>query len=343
MTTQTLALVTTQDGEKIAVWKIVADTKDRANADRQTETLSENHLTVKAQNIFLTHGTFSDKQTCLKIAEYLASFGHHCYIMEWRSHGNSSIAKEKFNFETVATYDYEATFRYFFDTLKLNNLHCVTHSGGGVGLTMFLIQNPRYIDNINSITLFACQAYGAAIKPINHTKTLSAKLFTRLLGYIPAKALKMGPINESYYTMNQWFDWNLHHHFKSSFIKKSAMDNGSFNKDAINKAYLHNHKVNNHMTQQDSADDSYFDYRHHMPKITIPIYSISARGDSFISPTHGCQLFFDDFKNPINIFREYALSHGDLDDYTHSRIMVSRHAAKEIWPTVTAWIEKYAN
>ncbi|MDN5802135.1 MAG: hypothetical protein L0H34_06500 [Psychrobacter sp.] len=121
------------------------------------------------------------------------------------------------------------------------------------------------------------------------------------------------------------------------------MDNGPINTDAINKAYLHNHKVNNHITQQDSADDSYFDYRHHMPKITIPIYAISAKGDKFISPTTGCQLFFDDFKNPSNVFREYALSHGDLDDYTHSRIMVSRHAATEIWPTVTAWIEKYAN
>ena len=48
------------------------------------------------------------------------------------------------------------------------------------------------------------------------------------------------------------------------------------------------------------------------------------------------------FKNPANVFREYALSHGDLDNYTHSRIMISRHAAKEIWPTVTGWIEQHS-
>ncbi|WP_265090103.1 hypothetical protein [Psychrobacter fjordensis] len=36
------------------------------------------------------------------------------------------------------------------------------------------------------------------------------------------------------------------------------------------------------------------------------------------------------FKNPANVFCEYALSHGDLDDYTHGCIMISRNAAKEI-------------
>ena len=311
MMTQTRNLVTTKDGEQIAVWKIVD---------------SASHPVIKPQNIFLTHGTFSDKQTCLKIAEYLASLGHHCYIMEWRGHGDSSTPKEKFNFETVATYDYEATFRYFFEELKLDNLHCVTHSGGGIGLIMFLIQNPNHINKTNSISMFACQAYGAASKPISHTKIIAAKILTRLLGRIPARKLKMGPCNESYYTMNQWYNWNLQRNFKSSFIKQSTFKQNTFNKAS---------------TDTNGVADELLDYRHQMPNITIPVYAISARGDTFISPTHGCQMLFDDFKNPANVFREYALSHGDLDDYTHSRIMISRNAAKEIWPTVTDWIERH--
>lgn len=318
MMTQTLNLVTTKDDEQVAVWKIVDNTKDETKSDTPTT----NTLAIKAQNIFLTHGTFSDKQTCLKIAEYLARLGHHCYIMEWRGHGASSIPKEKFNFETVATYDYEATFRYLFEELKLDNLHCVTHSGGGVGLTMFLIQHPCYIDKINSASMFACQAYGAAINPINHTKILVAKLFTRLVGYIPAKKIKLGPFNESYHMMSQWYDWNLQKNFNSSFLKQRTFNTASMDTSA--------------------ADDAPLDYRQQMPKITIPIYAISAKGDNFISPTRGCQLFFEPFKNPANIFREYSLSHGDLDDYTHSRIMISRNAAHEIWPTVTAWIEQHA-
>ena len=306
MMTQTRNLVTTKDGEQIAVWKIVD---------------SASHPIIKPQNIFLTHGTFSDKQTCLKIAEYLASLGYYCYIMEWRGHGDSSMPKEQFNFETVATYDYEATFRYFFEELKLDNLHCVTHSGGGIGLIMFLIQNSNYINKTNSISMFACQAYGAASKPISHAKIIAAKILTRLLGRIPARKLKMGPCNESYYTMNQWYNWNLQKNFKSSFLTQNAFDKSN--------------------TDTSNTNNDPLDYRQQMPNITIPVYAISARGDTFISPTHGCQMLFDDFKNPANVFREYSLSSGDLDDYTHSRIMISRNAATEIWPTVANWIERH--
>lgn len=325
MMTQKPHLVTTKDGEKIAVWQVSDSVKDNDATNDSTATDSS---VAKAQNILLTHGTFSDKHTCLKIAKYLAGLGHHCYIMEWRGHGHSSVPKNKFNFETVATYDFEATFGYLFDELELDNLHCVTHSGGGVGLTMFLIQNPRYIDKINSITMFACQAYGAVVNRKNYVKILTAKLFTRLFGYIPAKKLKMGPINESYYTMNQWFDWNLQKNFNSSFIKQSNIKQNAFAKNIMDDVIY---------------DDESFDYRQHMPMITTPIYAISARGDKFISPTAGCKLFFDAFDNPINVFREYSISHGDLDDYTHSRIMISRNAAKEIWPTVVAWIDKHTN
>ena len=323
MLTENLKQVTTKDKVKIAVWEIF---------DSEKTHQLPNNTASKGQNIFLTHGTFSDKKTCLRIAQYLAGLGHHCYIMEWRGHGASSMPKDKFNFETVATYDYEATFRYFFDELKLDNLHCVTHSGGGACLTMFLIQNPQYIDKINSISMFACQVYGAIINPANYLKILSAKLFTRLLGYLPAKNLNLGPINESHFTMNQWYQWNLHKNFHSHFIKQSDIDTNGVKESAFDS----------NICKHNTIESEVFDYRQYMPNITIPIYAISAKGDTFISPTQGCKRLFDDFNHPSNIFREYALSHGDLDDYNHSRILNSRPAAKEIWPTVAAWIDKHS-
>ncbi|MGE6796537.1 alpha/beta fold hydrolase [Psychrobacter okhotskensis] len=329
MMIQTRTLVTTKDGEKIAIWKIVDNAKDNAKDEKKTDILKTNASRVKPQNILLTHGTFSDKQTCLRIAQYLAQLGHHCYIMEWRGHGASSIPTDKFNFETVATYDFEATFRYLFAELKLDNLHCVTHSGGGACLTMFLIQHPQYIDHINSISMFACQVYGAIVNAKSHVKILAVKLLNRLLGYLPANRLKLGPINESYYTMNQWYDWNLNKDFKSSFIKQST-----FKKTMSDESTAPENMA--------PTTTNHFDYRQHMPTITTPIYAISAKGDHFISPTSGCQLFFDEFANPKNVFREYSTTHGDLDDYTHSRIMISRNAATEIWPTVAAWIAQHA-
>ncbi len=348
MITETLNLVTTKDGEQIAVWKVVNSIKNRPAFDDNVfddsdfdvpafenpnfDNRETGRSAIKAQNVLLTHGTFSDKKACLRIAGYLAKLGHHCYIMEWRDHGHSSAPKDKFNFETVATYDLDATFRYLFDELELDNLHCVTHSGGGVCLTMFLIQqllpqnrssqSTDYIDKLSSISMFACQAYGAVLDPKSYARILATKSFNRLFGYIPAKKLKLGTVNESYHTMVQWYDWNLNKDFKSSFIKQPVAEQKAIH--------------------QKAAQDENLDYRQHMPKITTPIYAISAKGDNFISPTRGCKLFFDDFSNPSNVFQEYSTANGHLSDYTHSRIMMSRDAAKEIWPTVAAWINKHA-
>ncbi|WP_201567915.1 alpha/beta fold hydrolase, partial [Psychrobacter immobilis] len=261
MMTETLKLVSTKDGEQIAVWKIV----DTAKNENKTDILTTHTPEIKAQNILLTHGTFSDKQTCLRITHYLAQLGHHCYIMEWRGHGASSIPTDKFNFETVATYDFEATFRYLFTELTLDNLHCVTHSGGGACLTMFLIQHPQYINRINSISMFACQVYGAIVSSKNHVKILAVKTLNRMLGYLPANRLKLGPINESYYTMNQWYEWNLNKDFKSSFIQQSKFDTTTIDQNTPSSIASEN--TASHIVSY----NSHFDYRQRMSMITTPI------------------------------------------------------------------------
>ncbi len=297
MMDKSLELVNAKDGAQIAVWKIAND-------------LGSNQVN-QGQNILLIHGTFSDKRVSLGVAGYLARLGHSCYIMEWRGHGDSSIPSDKFNFETIAFYDIAATFAYLFDDLKLDNLHAVTHSGGGICLTMFLTQNQHYLDKLSSITMVACQAYGAVVNPKSYAKIALLKTMIRLLGYIPAKRFKLGTINESYHTMSQWFNWNLKQNFRSNLPKSHS-----------------NYKKN-------------FDYRQHMPAITIPIYAISAKGDNFIAPPSGCQRFLNDFDNPINVFREFAVENGDLENYNHSRVILSSNAAKEIWPTIAAWIAKH--
>lgn len=310
MSTQNLHQATTQDGEKIAIWQVIADIS--TNPDTAIKNTLVNNPKITAQNILLIHGTFSDKRVSLGIANYLAMLGHTCYIMEWRGHGDSPTPKDKFNFETVALYDIATTFDYLFNELKLNDLHLLTHSGGGICLTMFLTQNQHYIDKISSISMVACQAYGAVTNPNSYFKIFSLKAITRVLGYVPAKRFKLGSINESYHMMSQWFNWNLQQNFKSSLPK--------------------NH--NNYMKN--------FDYRPHMAKITTPIYAISAKGDNVIAPSRGCEIFLNDFNNPTNDFREFAVDNSDLEDYNHSRLILSGNAAKEVWPTIAAWIEKHA-
>ena len=193
-----LILLETADNEKIAVWKVF-NSKKAIN-----------------KNIFLTHGTFSNKKICLGISKYLAKLGYSCYIMEWRNHGKSLTTKKKFNFETIALYDLKTVFTYFFEDLKMISIDCITHSGGGICLSMFLIRHKFYQNKINSITMYACQAFGASFTIRNKVKILFSKSLTFLIGYIPANKIKLGPHNESYFTMKQWFDWNIKRNFYST-------------------------------------------------------------------------------------------------------------------------------
>ena len=137
--------IKTKDNETIALWKLN----------------SNNDLN---KNIFLIHGAFSNRKTYNGIASFLCDIGYTCWIMEWRNHGESSKSEKRYNLETVANYDVKSTFEYLFKTIKLESIDCITHSGGGIILTMFLIHNPIYKSKINSITLFAVQAFGARIK-----------------------------------------------------------------------------------------------------------------------------------------------------------------------------------
>jgi predicted alpha/beta hydrolase len=118
-----------------------------------------------------------------------------------------------FNFETIAKYDLKSTFKFLFDNQNLSSTDCLTHSGGGIVLTMLLIDNPNYKSKINSITLFGMQAFGAATNLNNQIKTLAGKYLTALLGKVPSKGAGSTENGETYYTMKQWFDWNLNQNF----------------------------------------------------------------------------------------------------------------------------------
>ncbi|MEM5564646.1 alpha/beta fold hydrolase [Psychroserpens sp. AS72] len=247
----------------------------------------------------MTHGTFSNRKICDGIASYLTEKGFTCWIMEWRNHGKSSKTKQKFNFETIAKFDLKSTFDFLFKIQNIKNIDCLTHSGGGIILTMFLINNPNYIEKINSITFFGVQAFGAGAKLSNRIKILASKYVTALLGKVPSKTADSTEHSESYHTMKQWFDWNL----KKNFIGEHG-----------------------------------FDYLKKMNQIKIPILSICAKGDRFIAPKEGCEQFLNAFENEKNILLFCSKENGNLENYNHSRILKSKNSRKEIWPIVKDWM-----
>ena len=256
------------------------------------------------KHVFLTHGTFSNKKICEGIAQFLVEKGFTCWIMEWRSHGESSKAVKDFNFETIAHYDMKSTFDFLLEIEGLETIDCVVHSGGGIILTMFLIHNERYRSKINSITLLGVQAFGAAKDLKSTLKVKTGKYIAALMGKVPSKAAGSTETHESYHTMKPWFDWNL-------------------NKDFIGA--------------------NGFNYLDKMKEIRVPILSICAKGDRFIAPTTGCEKFLKAFKNKANQLLVFSKENGNLEDYNHSRILKSQHAKQEIFPRIMQWILQNEN
>jgi len=118
---QKLIKIKTSPDQYLALWKIFSE-RSQSN-----------------KNIFLTHGTFSNKKVCLSIANYMCNNNYTCWIMEWRNHGSSSTSNTPFNFETIGKEDIKIALNYLFDQKGIKRLSCITHSGGGIGLTIALI------------------------------------------------------------------------------------------------------------------------------------------------------------------------------------------------------------
>ena len=272
--------VPTEQNEYIALWQI---TTEKSQADK---------------NVFLTHGTFSNRKVILRIAEYLADNGYQSWIMEWRNHGESSPSKAKLNFEIIGKRDFPIVFDYLENTWGIQKYDCVTHSGGGISWSIFLINHPQYLSKFNRAVFFGCQAFGAADNFKNYAQIFIGKYVTALLGYSPAKWVG-SPHNEPYFFMKQWNDWNL----QGKFLGENGID-----------------------------------YEKEMDKIDIPILSICGGGDKLIAPKVGCKKFLDAFQNPKNKFLYCAKSTGFREDYNHSRVLQSRNSRAEIWDIALDWL-----
>lgn len=251
-------------------------------------------------HIFLTHGTFSNRKICMGICEFLISEGYTCWVLEWRNHGESSSFNSEYNFETIGKEEITIALKFLFEDQKIKNLDCIAHSGGGLSLTIHLIEFPEYLQRIKHIVFFGSQADGVGNSFSNRRKLLTAKYLSKLIGVIPAKLVGT-PHNENYSFMKQWFDWNLGKKFLSNSGKDFSLE---------------------------------------MPKIKIPILSICGSGDTFIAPPHGCKKFLSYFKNPKNKFLECGIKTNFREDYTHGRLIYSRNAEIEIYPEVLKWIEQ---
>jgi len=274
--------IPTEQHEFIALWQV---TSENSNSEK---------------NIFLTHGTYSNRKVLLPIAEYLAKNGYQCWIMEWRNHGKSSPSKVKRNFELIGKIDLPITFNCLFNQLKINNLNCVMHSGGGIVISICLLHYPELLSKFNRMVFFGTQTHFAAFNFKNEAIISIGKMMCNIMGYSPGKWVG-SPHNEDKFFMNQWFDWNL----KKRFVGIEGRD-----------------------------------YEKELYKIQIPILSVCGGGDKFIAPPSACKKYLDAFQNPQNRLLLCSKKTGFKEDYNHSRLIQSRNAKAEIWEKALDWLRQ---
>lgn len=276
--------VATDDAVRLSLWRL----RDEAVSPREG-----------TRDIFLTHGTFSDRRICQGIAKHLASLGYTCWTLEWRGHGNSAEGVAAYDFETVAKHDITAALEHLVRKERVRRLHCVTHSGGGIVLTMCLLRHLRFVPAIDRVALFACQALHAAPSSSRKWLLCTMRLASRLYGSIPGHRLGLGVQAESFFLMKQWYDWNTSESFKG--------------RDG-------------------------FDYLASMARLTVPVLSISGAADRLIAPPAACKRYLDGFGGDGNRSIVCGLSTGFSKDYGHANVMLSRAAMNEVWPVAADWL-----
>ena len=91
--------------------------------------------------VVLTHGTFSNANTCFGLAGYLASIGFRCWVLDWRGHGESGAAPRQTTFDSVARLDVHAALHAVLERAGPGPVFWIGHSGGGLIGAMWAARN----------------------------------------------------------------------------------------------------------------------------------------------------------------------------------------------------------
>ncbi len=150
--------------------------------------------------VLVTHGTFSNADTCLPLAQFLGQTAETVFVLEWRGRDGSPGA---FDFHDLAEGEVTAALR-----LMPAPVHLVAHSGGGLAFCFALLSTSNRLW-ANSLTMLATQ--GTHLKDASRRDYLGVRAmdwYGQRRGYWPARRLGLGPCNESATLLAQWVRFN---------------------------------------------------------------------------------------------------------------------------------------
>lgn len=125
----------------------------------------------------------------------------------------------------------------------------------------------------------------------------------RRMGQLPAQRLGLGPEIESAGTMIEMINWKK---FRGRWCSQEGID-----------------------------------YWSGFQKIHIPYLAFAGAADRN-DPPEGCRLMVDKLGSSDKMLTVLGKRQGFKKNYDHVGMVVSREAAEEVWPLVSAWIEKHS-
>lgn len=254
---------------------------------------------AKNSCVVLAHGTFSNHRSCRGLAIFLAKKGFDCLVLDFQGHGESDSPEKGPDFESMCLEDVQAVVNFVERTKPGEEILWIGHSGGGLAALMYLARNPEKQSRVVGLVTLASQATHAGVKQRNRIAIRLASVLTRLLNVAPGKWFGLGPENEFPKVMLQWFGWSL----SGNWVGSDG-----------------------------------FNYESSLTNITIPLLCFAGSGDTFIAPVDGCKYLYDSCGSKRKQFHYCSIEEGYTEDYTHSRIVLSTSAAREIWPRIAQWL-----
>lgn len=248
--------------------------------------------------VLISHGTFSNADTCLPIAGFFGRLGP-VYVIEWRARDLKRGNVSALNYYDVAEGEMVQAITYVSARHANKGLHVVGHSGGGLAMVLGLLHAPSIVPLVRSMTLLGAQATHANSAPMRaRTFRWVMGRLGRHLGYWPVGMLGLGPCSEASGIMDNWTQWNRQRRFSDRH-----------GQDVI--AQLHT--------------------------LEVPTLVLAGAADKGISPEAGCRAIADGF-GPHAVFEICGRAQGYSEDFDHSRLFRSRAATHALWPRIADWI-----
>lgn len=255
--------------------------------------------------IIMVHGSFSNRGFWLSrngqgFAAYLVREGYDVWLADMRGHGLSPVndTYHQNNVETYAQFDIPAINDFVIEQTGANP-KWVGHSLGGLVIATAVAAGHLSTDQIRGVVTFGTQASLLHWTLKIPFATSITRMAVSLMKNVSGVQLRIGPENEPKGIAYEQFRWfGLFRRWKGS----------------------------------DGQE-----YWKSLSEVNIPWLSVIAANDQNDSPKN-CLKLFSALPESHRKLLMLGKSDGLSRDYGHVDMVVSKSAAKEVWPKVEAWI-----